>query len=61
MDGAPDINPLALSIEDAARSLAVSKRTFRRHVLPHPRVTMCGRRRLIAIRELQRYLDDHAV
>lgn len=52
---------LALTIEEAALSIGVSKRHFERHVMNHVRVTMCGRRRMVAIKEIERYLDERSL
>jgi hypothetical protein len=51
---------LALSIRDAACAVGVSESHFKRHVLPRLRVTLSGRRRLIAVRELEKYLAERA-
>ena len=51
---------LALSREAAAASLGVSEDTFDRHVVPHLRVVPVGTRRLIPVRELERYLESKA-
>ncbi len=51
---------LALSINEAAEALGVSEAHFKRHVLPVVHVTMSGRRRLISIHELERYLSHHS-
>jgi hypothetical protein len=50
-----------VSMDEAADALGVSPSHFKRHVLPRVRVTMSGRRRLIAVRGLERYLDERAV
>jgi hypothetical protein len=51
---------LALSRAEAASALGVSVDFFDQHVLPELRVVRRGRRRLIAIEELRRWLDDSA-
>lgn len=51
---------LALSRTEAASALGVSVDFFDQHVLPELRVVRRGRRRLIAIEELRRWLDDSA-
>ena len=51
---------LALSPEEAARSLSVSRDFFDQHVLPELRVVRRGRRRLLPPRELDRWLTDNA-
>ncbi len=52
---------LALSMEEASSAIGVSKAHFKRHVLPRLRVVTSGRRCLIPVIELQRYLGDRAV
>jgi hypothetical protein len=51
---------LALSKLEAARALGVSVDFLEEHVLPDLRVVREGRRRLIPVRELERWLDSHA-
>jgi hypothetical protein len=51
---------LAVSRAEAAASLGISTDHFERHVAPHLRVVYSGRRRLIPIREIERYLTEHA-
>jgi hypothetical protein len=51
---------LALSICDAAAVIGVSESHFKRHVLSHLRVSCSGRRRLVPVRELERYLAECA-
>jgi len=51
---------LTLSPEECARSLGVSRNFFDLHVLPELRVVRRGRRRLIPIRELARWVTDSA-
>lgn len=48
---------LALSPDEAAASLGVSRDYLDRHVLPELRHVRLGRRRLIPVRELERWLD----
>ncbi len=57
----PVVPRLALSYSEAAAALGVSTKHFQRHVLSHLRVTLSGGRRLIAVRELERYLEKMAV
>jgi len=52
---------LALSKSEAAEALGVSVDHFERHILGELRVVYAGRRRLIPLKELERYLDRHAV
>lgn len=51
---------LALSVEEAAEALGISRDHFDRHVLPRIRTTPVGRRKLVPIRELERYLEAQA-
>ena len=48
---------LALSPEEAARALGVSRDFFDEHVAPELRLVRRGRRKLVAIRELERWLE----
>lgn len=52
---------LALSKAEAAQALGVSVDFLEEHVLPELRVVYRGRRRLIPVRELERWLDESAV
>jgi hypothetical protein len=51
---------LALSREEAAAALGMSIDSFERHVQPTMRLVRLGRMRLVPIRELERWLDEHA-
>lgn len=51
---------LALSKADAAAALGISVDFFERHVMPELRIVRRGRRRLIPLVELQRWLDANA-
>lgn len=51
---------LALTKAEAAMSLGVSVDFFDEHVLPELRIVRRGRRRLIPLVELQRWLDISA-
>lgn len=51
---------LALSKVEAAATLGVSVDFLEAHVLPELRVVYRGRRRLIPVRELERWLDVSA-
>jgi len=50
---------LALSVEQACDALGVSWDTWKEHIAPDMRIVRVGRRKLIAVSELQRWLDDH--
>lgn len=52
---------LALTPVEAAEALGVSRDFFDQHILPELRVVRRGRRRLIPMRELERWLDEQAV
>lgn len=51
---------LALGPAEAAHALGVSRDFLDQHVLPELRVVRRGRRRLIPVRELDRWLDQNA-
>jgi excisionase family DNA binding protein len=51
---------LALSPEEAATAIGCSRDHFDRHVAPELRVVRRGRRTLIPLRELERWLDREA-
>lgn len=51
---------LALSPDEAAAVLGVSRDYFDEHVLPELRIVRRGRRILIAVTELERWLDRSA-
>jgi hypothetical protein len=51
---------LALSPDECAHALGVSRDFFDEHVLPELRIVRRGRRRLVPLRELERWLDREA-
>jgi hypothetical protein len=51
---------IAMSKQEAAIALGVSIDFFDEHVVPDLRMVRVGRRRLVPIAELERWLDDHA-
>jgi excisionase family DNA binding protein len=51
---------LALSPDEAAKRLGIARSTFYKSVLPEIRVVNLGRRRLVPVRELDRWLERHA-
>lgn len=51
----------ALSPAEAAEALGISRSHFDAQVLPELAVVYCGARRLIPVRELDRYLEHHAI
>jgi excisionase family DNA binding protein len=56
----PPLPRLALSPAEAARALGVSRDFFDQHLLPELRIVRRGRRRLIPLRELERWLEQAA-
>ena len=60
MTGASGAVRLALSPIEAASALGVSRDFFDQHVIPELRVVRRGRRRLVPVRELERWLDEQA-
>ena len=55
-----DLGRLAYSPDEAARLLGVSRDFFDQHVLPELRIVRRGRRRIIPVRELERWLAESA-
>jgi hypothetical protein len=51
---------LALNPDEAAEALGVSRDFFDEHIKVELRVIHRGRKRLYAIRELERWLEEHA-
>jgi excisionase family DNA binding protein len=51
---------VALSIEEACASLGVSWDTWREHIEPEIRLARLGRRKLVPVTELERWLERHA-
>jgi len=56
----PSGGRLALSKTEAAEALGVSVDFLEDHVLPELRVVRVGRRRLIPLAELERWLAQHS-
>jgi excisionase family DNA binding protein len=56
----PAIARLALSPDEAARALGVSRDFFDEHLAPELRIIRRGRRKLIPVRELERWLSEQA-
>jgi len=50
---------LALSIEEACAALGVGWDFWQEHIAPDVRVVRRGRRKLVSVQELQRWLDEH--
>jgi hypothetical protein len=51
---------LAFSPDECARALGVSRDFLDEHVMPELRIVRRGRRRLVPVRELERWLDREA-
>ena len=50
---------LALTIAEAAMSVGVSEDFFRAHVLDDLRVVQVGRKKLVSVAEIERWLKNH--
>lgn len=51
---------LALTREQAAAAVGMSLDSFERHIQPTIRMVRLGRMRLVPVRELDRWLEEHA-
>ena len=51
---------LALSVEQACAALSVSWDTWKAQIEPEVRIVRVGRRKLIPVAELERWLHEHA-
>jgi hypothetical protein len=51
---------LAVSKTDAAASLGVSVQLFEAEIMPDLKVALVGRRQLVPVRELERWLNQRA-
>jgi hypothetical protein len=56
----PATPALALSTEQAAAALSVSWDVFHEQIEPELRIIRLGRRKLIPVAELERWISDHA-
>jgi excisionase family DNA binding protein len=56
----PPTPALALTIDQAADSLGVSWDTWHEHIEHEVKIVRIGRRKLVPVRELERWLDEHA-
>jgi hypothetical protein len=56
----PTLAPLALTVEQACAALSVSWEIWREHVEPEIKLVRLGRRKVIPVAELERWLADHA-
>lgn len=52
------VQPLALSRRDAAAALGISLTTFEERVQPELSLIRVGRKRLVAVTELQRWISE---
>lgn len=57
---APKAPVLALTVGQACASLSVSLDIWHEHIEPNVKIVHIGRRKLIPVRELERWLDEHA-
>jgi excisionase family DNA binding protein len=55
------VTRLALTPDEAAASIGMSRSMFYAEVLPELRVVRRGRKRLVPVRELERWLEANAV
>lgn len=55
-----EVPKMALTIEEACTALGISWDLWREHVAPEVRMVRLGRRRLVPIAELQKWLAEHA-
>jgi excisionase family DNA binding protein len=55
-----EVPKLALSIKEACAALGITWDLWREHVEPEVRLVRLGRRRLVPVAELQRWLAEHA-
>jgi excisionase family DNA binding protein len=60
MTAKPTTPTLALDVQQACAALGVSWDTWREHIEPDIRIVRIGRRKLIAVAELERWLANHA-
>jgi hypothetical protein len=63
MSAPSNISPvprLALDVTEACAALGVSWDFWKEHVADEVRIVRRGRRKLVAITELQRWLDEHS-
>jgi hypothetical protein len=55
-----ELPKLALSIEEACKALGITWDLWNVHVAHEVRIVRLGRRRLVPVAELQRWLGEHA-
>ena len=56
----PATPPLALNVQEACASLGVSWDTWREQIEPHVKLVRLGRKKLVPVTELQKWLETHA-
>lgn len=56
----PPIPRVALSIDEACESLGVSWDFWHEHIAPDVRIVRRGRRKLVAVAELERFMAENA-
>ena len=56
----PRVPRLAFTPEEAAEAIGVSRSFFYEHILADLQVVRVGRKRLVPVKELERWLDRHA-
>ena len=52
-----DVPRIGLTIEEAAAAVGMSHSHFKKHVLPNLKVVRSGAVRVIAVKELERWID----
>ena len=50
---------LALTVQEACSALSVGYDFWREHIEPEIKVVRVGRRKLVSVRELERWLGEH--
>ena len=55
------VKRVTLTVDEACASLGVSRDHFERHIMGELRIIYCGRRRLVPVRELERWAERAAV
>ena len=51
---------LALNVDEAAAAIGASRDWFEEHVLADVRIVRRGRKRLVPVRELERWIEENA-
>jgi len=57
---APPLPRFALTREEAAASIGMSLDSFERYVQPDVKLIPCGRKRLVPVAELERWVEANA-